>query len=86
MDSLTGFSSQDSAGSVQLATLGKILNQCKFQMWDLGMDLDYKRRLGAHNVNRTEFLRLVKEGRERHEIQLKCDGRKNCKDIFCPER
>lgn len=37
--SLTGFSSQNNAGSVQLAALGRLLSTMGFDMWDLGMDM-----------------------------------------------
>lgn len=37
--SLTGFSAQNHAGSVQLAALGRVLCTLGFSMWDLGMDM-----------------------------------------------
>ncbi len=87
--SLTGFSSEDSAGSVQLAALGKILCLSGYEMWDLGMSLDYKIHLGAINMERMEFVRRVKELRVRHPCEvkgggkeLKCDEQMNCKRIF----
>uniref|UniRef100_A0A7S4UT52 Leucyl/phenylalanyl-tRNA--protein transferase n=1 Tax=Ditylum brightwellii TaxID=49249 RepID=A0A7S4UT52_9STRA len=61
--SLTGFSSEDSAGTVQLAALGVLLEACGFQMWDLGMGLDYKTKLGAVDVPRDEFVRFVRGSR-----------------------
>jgi len=81
--SLTGFSSHDSAGSVQLAALGQLLCLAGYDTWDLGMDLDYKTRLGARNVPRSEFVHLVKTTRRDHPPnELKCDEMKNCKEIM----
>lgn len=37
--SLTGFTAQSGAGSVQLAALGRLLCTLGFTMWDLGMDM-----------------------------------------------
>lgn len=54
--SLTGFSGQDSAGSVQLAALGRLLCKIGFKLWDLGMDMDYKQSLGSHLMNREDFV------------------------------
>jgi len=64
--SLTGFSTEDSAGSVQLAALGKLLGLCGYEMWDLGMSLDYKKKLGARNMERSDFLSCVNEMRVKH--------------------
>ena len=54
--SLTGFSAQDSAGSVQLVSLGRMLSKIGFTIWDLGMDMDYKQDLGSHLMNRKDFV------------------------------
>jgi Leu/Phe-tRNA-protein transferase len=57
--SLTGFSNTSSAGSVQLAALGKQLVQQGFTLWDLGMDMEYKRKLGATLMPRRDFVSHV---------------------------
>lgn len=53
---LSGFSSMDSAGSVQMAATGRFLASKGFLLWDLGMALDYKTSMGAQTVPRAEFL------------------------------
>jgi len=81
--SLTGFSAEDSAGSVQLAALGSLLSRYSFDMWDLGMELEYKSRLGAHNMERDKFVDKVKTLRVKNiGGVLKCDERISCKDIL----
>eukprot|EP00521_Asterionellopsis_glacialis_P017069 CAMPEP_0195293608 /NCGR_PEP_ID=MMETSP0707-20130614/12876_1 /TAXON_ID=33640 /ORGANISM="Asterionellopsis glacialis, Strain CCMP134" /LENGTH=338 /DNA_ID=CAMNT_0040354359 /DNA_START=109 /DNA_END=1125 /DNA_ORIENTATION=+ len=62
--SLTGFSKEDSAGSVQLAALGRMLCKNEFKLWDLGMDMDYKQRLGGSNIPRNDYVKEVREVRE----------------------
>lgn len=62
--SLTGFSNQDSAGSVQLAALGRLLSQLGFSLWDLGMDMEYKQHLGAQLMPRRQFVDHIHEVRE----------------------
>jgi len=81
--SLTGFTLTDGAGSVQLATLGVLLCKNDFETWDLGMDLEYKRRMGAMNLDRSHFVSLVKASREfPHDIFLPNMERCNCKDVM----
>ena len=81
--SLTGFSEEDAAGSVQLLALGQLLTKCGFEHWDLGMDLDYKRRLGAELIPRSEFLAHVHRSRiENKGVELQCGGEKvNAKEL-----
>ena len=57
--SLTGFSAQDSAGSVQLISTGRLLSQLGFKLWDLGMDMEYKRDLGSTLMKRKDFVAFV---------------------------
>lgn len=87
--SLTGFSREDSAGSVQLACLGRILSMSGYELWDLGMSLDYKITLGAKNMDRIDFVHLVQELRVKSPsdvmdggVELMCDDKVNCKKIF----
>eukprot|EP00980_Cylindrotheca_fusiformis_P028329 scaffold22592_cov129-Cylindrotheca_fusiformis.AAC.15 len=62
--SLTGFSSQDSAGSVQLSALGRLLSTLGFSLWDLGMEMPYKFSLGSKLMPRQQFLEHVRGVRE----------------------
>lgn len=59
--SASGYYRRSGAGSVQLVALALQLRRSGFSYWDLGMDLPYKRALGAEIVPRAEFLQLVRE-------------------------
>ena len=63
--SLAGFHTQNGAGSVQLALLGQVLAHSGFAFWDLGMELPYKRQLGADMVHRRPFLEQWIQHRDR---------------------
>ena len=63
--SMTGFYSENGAGTVLLHSIGKILPKLGFEVWDLGMDLPYKRSLGSKLISRKNFLALVKETRDK---------------------
>ncbi len=56
--SLSGFHLKNGAGTVQLLTLAHILRESGYAFWDLGMEGEYKRRLGATLLKREEFLSL----------------------------
>jgi Leu/Phe-tRNA-protein transferase len=84
--SLSGFACEDSAGSVQLAALGNLLAQQHFDLWDLGMGLDYKTRLGAEEMERPTFVETVHMLRGKEQPPLACESKNeygmNCKDIL----
>lgn len=65
--SCTGFSLKEQypgAGSVQLASLGRWLERCGFEVWDLGMEMSYKLELGCKTVPRDEWARLIRRLRD----------------------
>jgi len=78
--SMTGFYSESGAGTVLLYCIGKILDKFNFEVWDLGMDLPYKERLGAMVISRKKFLDLVKLTRKT-KISLKKEIF-NCADLL----
>lgn len=83
--SLTGFTAQDSAGSVQLAALGKLLIQSNFEVWDLGMEMEYKVGLGAEVMPRDEFVETVHRVRRcQRQLRLPTDtiSRINCRTLL----
>ncbi|SCL97821.1 Leu/Phe-tRNA protein transferase, putative [Plasmodium chabaudi chabaudi] len=53
--SLTGFQRKSSAGTIQLCALAKLLEHQKFQLWDLGMLLPYKKEIGSKEISMKEF-------------------------------
>jgi Leu/Phe-tRNA-protein transferase len=62
--SLTGFSKESSAGSVQLALTGRLLIYSGFTLWDLGMEMEYKRDLGSSLMPRETFVKYVHRVRD----------------------
>jgi Leu/Phe-tRNA-protein transferase len=82
--SLTGFTKEDSAGSVQLVALGRLLIERGFHLWDLGMDMEYKRGIGAKLMPRETFVRQVHAVRETqdHLILPFALPAQNCKDVI----
>ena len=85
--SLTGFCREDSAGSVQLAALGRLLIQQQFSLWDLGMVMDYKLSLGCQSMPRKAFLAHVhsvrhSKGHLKLQLPPPSEELRNCKDII----
>ncbi|MBF0276939.1 MAG: hypothetical protein HQM13_04080 [SAR324 cluster bacterium] len=54
--SLSGFFRKSSTGTIQLCATAKMLEQCGFAYWDLGMEIPYKLELGARSLDRELFL------------------------------
>ena len=57
--SLTGYTNVSGAGTVQLAALGRLLASSGIKVWDLGMEIDYKRELGARALPRDRFMPIL---------------------------
>jgi Leu/Phe-tRNA-protein transferase len=90
--SLTGFTSESGAGTVQLAALGRWLQRSGFQMWDLGMQMDYKAEMGAVLLPRRTFVKAVRTLRRPPHGDLVLSGASreggddevvmNCRDVI----
>ena len=57
--SMTGFYKVNGSGSVLLASIGKLLNNLNFDIWDLGMELPYKISMGAQLITRNDFIKQI---------------------------
>lgn len=71
--SCTGFAQKDGfpgAGSVQLAALGIWLARCGFEIWDLGMELEYKLELGCRLAPRAEWAKQIRSLRTNTTARL----------------
>mgnify|MGYP005841303335 CR=1 FL=1 len=82
--SLTGFTKEDSAGSVQLAALGRLLIEKGFELWDMGMHMEYKSSIGAELMPRDTFLGHVHRVRETqsHRMLPSRQPAQNCKEVI----
>ena len=78
--SLSGFHSVSGAGSVQLACLGLLLGEAGFALWDLGMEIAYKRALGAFPVDRSRFLERYRSVRDRPTPRIRSDV--DCEELL----
>ena len=65
--SLSGFTDllfASGSGSVQCLSLALMLHERGFDFWDLGMSMDYKMKMGARNITRADFLRMLRASRD----------------------
>ena len=60
--SMSGFYLRSGSGTVQLVSLARILESSGFLFWDLGIDVAYKRTIGAKLFPRAQFLALYYRG------------------------
>jgi len=83
--SCTGFCLKDEypgAGSAQLGALGRWLARCGYQLWDLGMELDYKIALGGVMVSRKEWADRVRQTRSDAVARLRPPAEDAESDVF----
>ncbi|TFG84375.1 MAG: hypothetical protein E4H20_03340 [Spirochaetales bacterium] len=59
--SLSGYTTVSGAGTVQLYALAALLAKTGLRVWDLGMPIDYKLRLGARILERKHYLPLLRD-------------------------
>lgn len=80
--SLTGFTTQNGAGSIQLAALGKLLSNLGYDIWDLGMGMDYKYNMGAFDLPRHTFVQRLSEFRDVRRPPLKVSNGVSARNII----
>jgi Leu/Phe-tRNA-protein transferase len=82
--SMTGFYDHTvtGAGRIQLTALAGLLTRCGFELWDLGMVMDYKRDLGAVGMPREEFVPLLRRLRTNRDTRLVLTDPGNCADVI----
>ena len=64
--SYSGFYREKSTGTTQMILTARFLEERGFAFWDLGMPLEYKNRLGAVALERTEFIQKFRGARLVH--------------------
>jgi leucyl/phenylalanyl-tRNA--protein transferase len=62
--SYSGYHEESSSGTIQMILLARYLQRNGFAFWDLGMPLDYKYTLGAHDIGIKEFVSIFRAGRQ----------------------
>eukprot|EP00750_Incisomonas_marina_P008874 INCI15725.3.p1 GENE.INCI15725.3~~INCI15725.3.p1 ORF type:complete len:356 (+),score=41.78 INCI15725.3:801-1868(+) len=68
--SLSGFYTTSGTGTIQLVALGAYLRSVGCHLWDFGMGMEYKLKLGATNVPRAEFIALFRKLRTLPPVRL----------------
>jgi len=63
--SLTGYYVKDSTGTIQMLAMAGILKESGFELWDLGMSLPYKAKLGSKTYPRGDFVETLKSLRDK---------------------
>jgi Leu/Phe-tRNA-protein transferase len=66
--SMTGFYRDSGSGSVQLVCLGGLLRRLKFDLWDFGMMMDYKKNIGCREIPRNQFIESLRLYRDKYQV------------------
>lgn len=61
--SYSGYHDGNSLGRAQMILTARYLRENGFAFWDLGMPLEYKYTLGAHDINTQEFITLFRSAK-----------------------
>lgn len=72
--SLSGFTAVGGSGSVQCLGLALLLHERGFDFWDLGMGMEYKVKMGAREISRVDFLRILRASRDLPGNDLSLSG------------
>ena len=83
--SFSGFSAVKNSGMVQLCTLAAFLHESSIEMWDLGMEIDYKLSMGGRILSRGDFLRRFRTLRGYSDIDLAL-SETNAKEVIMKRR
>ena len=75
--SLTGFYNQNGSGTIQLLALAGLLKSLNYELWDLGMEMEYKMKLGACCLDRDDFVNEFHKLRRRGTSNLQDRQGKN---------
>jgi Leu/Phe-tRNA-protein transferase len=70
-----------SAGTVQCCCTAILLKQLGFKVWDLGMPMEYKKKLGSCEIPRADFLQHVYSARDMKEVVLSCGSETCCGEL-----
>lgn len=80
--SFTGFYTKSGSGTVFLYALGAFLKKSKYQIWDLGMPLEYKFDLGASHFIRGWFLSVLEKTSKVQMPDYPHDFQANAKELI----
>lgn len=83
--SCTGFALKKEfpgSGTLQLCALGRLLRRCGFQLWDLGMEMDYKKELGGKVHPRAHWIACVRKLRETEAHLCSQEASATTKDLL----
>jgi Leu/Phe-tRNA-protein transferase len=61
--SYSGYYEENNAGNVQMILTAKYLNDHDFKIYDFGMPLKYKEKLGAKNIKLSKYLKIFRKYR-----------------------
>lgn len=83
--SCTGFALKDEfpgSGTLQLCALGMLLERNGIQLWDLGMEMDYKLELGGQVHPRAKWIACVRKLRDQQTVLSSPDADATAQELL----